>query len=77
MIAVYGNRDYDDTLLELKTILINSKFCCIAAPLLLLQSIPLYINLHKDVLIKKIWRNCLYLQNKYVSVLRKIKSRKI
>jgi ferredoxin len=31
LIAVYGNRDYDDTLLELKTILTNSKFCCIAA----------------------------------------------
>ena len=31
LIAVYGNRAYDDTLLELKTILTNSKFYCIAA----------------------------------------------
>ncbi|MGI5957919.1 MAG: EFR1 family ferrodoxin [Massiliimalia sp.] len=31
LITVYGNRAYDDTLLELKTILTNSKFCCVAA----------------------------------------------
>lgn len=31
LIAVYGNRDYDDTLLELKTILTHSGFRCIAA----------------------------------------------
>ena len=29
-IAVYGNRDYDDTLLELKDTLENLDFCCIA-----------------------------------------------
>ena len=28
---MYGNRAYDDTLLELKTILRNSGFCCVAA----------------------------------------------
>lgn len=31
LITVYGNRAYDDTLLELKTILINSEFYCVAA----------------------------------------------
>lgn len=31
LIAVYGNRAYDDTLLELKTILSNCGFYCIAA----------------------------------------------
>lgn len=31
LIVVYGNRAYDDTLLELKTILRNSGFCCAAA----------------------------------------------
>ena len=31
LIAVYGNRAYDDTLLELKHILTNSNFCCVAA----------------------------------------------
>ncbi|RHR10065.1 4Fe-4S ferredoxin [Pseudoflavonifractor sp. AF19-9AC] len=31
LIVAYGNRAYDDTLLELKTILRNSGFCCAAA----------------------------------------------
>lgn len=31
LIAVYGNRAYDDTLLELKEILTNAGFCCAAA----------------------------------------------
>ena len=31
LIVVYGNRAYDDTLLELKTMLRNFGFCCVAA----------------------------------------------
>lgn len=31
LIAAYGNRAYNDTLLELKTILTHSGFCCVAA----------------------------------------------
>lgn len=31
LITAYGNRAYDDTLLEMKTILTHSGFCCVAA----------------------------------------------
>ena len=57
LVVVYGNRAYDDTLLELKTCLKRAGFRC-AAAVAAVANIPSCASLPRVVPIPMIWRNC-------------------
>ena len=74
LVVVYGNRAYDDTLLELKTRLKRAGFRC-AAAVAAVRNIPSCASLPRAVPIPVIWRNCPDLPKRSAGVWRRGESR--